>query len=472
MIKRIDLRLLKSIGFSVFLICSALLLWQCRTGGYAREGYNVILISLDTLRADHLGTYGYPKNTSPHLDQFAEKSLVFKNSFSNSGWTLPSHMSLMTSLYPTIHGVIETSMKLSGSTRTLAEALQENGYTTAAFTAGYLVSKIFGFDKGFDLYKEDYDYPIETPGQGWRLKEIAKSLAFWLNAHAEEKFFLFVHCYDTHEPFLEHEYLREFESGYSGRLNFLNTLPDFLKSEEYKHYSSIVEGYFNINVFYNEIINKKSISLTEEDKEHMIALYDNEIRFVDFYFGKLMDHLEHLDLLEKTIIILWSDHGEELLERGKIQHGGPLFDELIRVPLIVYIPGYKGQKSYSRLAQSIDIAPTLLDMLCLEPEKKFMGISLFGKKNHFIVGQEHQQNIIRTKKYKLMTGPTGSDYQLYHLKKNPEETVDISPEKPNILTRLETQLLWTLNQRPGEKVKNFKPTKEDIEKLRALGYIK
>lgn len=461
-----------SIILAVLSICIIFNLILCNADNYRRPGYNVILISLDTLRSDHLGIYGYPKNTSPHIDQLARKSVLFKNSFSNASWTLPSHMSLMTSLYPSIHGVSDPSKKLSNSTRTLAEVLNGNGYLTAAFTAGYYVSKVYGFDQGFDLYKENYNYPIETPGQGWRLKEIAKNLSFWLNKNAKKKFFLFIHSFDTHEPFLEHSYLKEFESNYDGHLNFLNSHSTFIKSQEYKENKARIQQVFTINLFYSRVINEKRIELSDNDKKHLIALYDNEIRFVDHYIGKLLTQLENLDLMDKTIIILWSDHGEELLERGNIQHGGMLYEELIRVPLIVYLPGFRGPRVNSNLAQSIDIAPTILDILGIGSEKNFMGIPLFSKKNHFIVGQHSQQNIIRTKKYKLMSGEKEETSLLFNLRKNPDETVNVFNNKPDLATKLKKEMLRALSQRPGEKTLDLKQTKEDIEKLRALGYIK
>ncbi len=470
-LKRVKFQFLKSAILFLLSIYFIFNLFQCRPVDYRSQSYNVILISLDTLRADHLSAYGYPKKTSPHIDRWAKKSLLFKNSFSNASWTLPSHMSLMTSLYPSIHGVDDKSKKLSESTRTLAEVLKENGYKTAAFTGGTNVSKVYGFDKGFDFFKESYDATIETPGQGWRLSHIEKSLSSWLNTNVDVKFFLFLHCWDPHEPFIKHSYLSEFESSYSGQLSILDTYSDFIKSPEFKNH----EGFFNINLFYNEVINKDLISLTKEDKEHIVALYDNEIRFVDHYFGKLIAHLEHLDLMDKTIIILWSDHGEELFERGKIMHGSArLYDEQIHVPTIVYIPGYRGPKVNSNLVQSIDIAPTILDILGIEPESNFMGISLFSNKNDFILGQHRTKwNMLRTQEFKLMRfSDNDRNTYLFDLKEDPGETVNVFKKKPEIAEQLKTHMLWAISQRPGEKVDESKLTKEDIEKLRALGYIK
>ncbi len=434
---------------------------------YKRPGFNVILISLDTLRADHIGAYGYGKNTSPNIDKFAEKAILFENSFCNSTWTLPSHMSLMTSLYPSTHRVLDKKKKLSGSMKTIAEVLKENGYLTAAFTAGFYVSKVFGFNRGFDLYKEDYNAKRENAGQGWRLKHVIKDAFSWLEEHSKEKFFLFIQCYDNHEPFIAHTYLKEFEESCDNRLNFLNSHSDFIKHKDYTKYKAIlnIKGYFNINIFYRDIINKNLIHLTEADKNHMIALYDNEIKFVDHYFSKLIAGLERLKLMEKTILILWSDHGEELLERGKIQHGGSFYEELLRVPLVIYIPGYPGSGRNKALAQSIDIAPTILDTLDIKPENNFRGIPLLSADspgNPFVIGQSTGVNSIRTGKYKLLYAKRKRKVKLYDLEKDPGERKNVAEFHPGIVKKLKKDLFDILNIVELDKTM--------IEKLETLGY--
>lgn len=445
---------------------------DAREAPYRRPGYNVLLISLDTLRSDHLGVYGYKKNTSPNIDRFAGKGLTFLNSFSHAGWTLPSHMSIMTSLYPSIHGVTDESKALAPGIPTLAEALREQGYRTGAFTAGYLVSKSFGFDRGFEVYKEDYHYGYETPGQGWRLEEVGNSAAYWLRGHAGERFFAFIHCYDTHEPFLEHPYLREFEAPYEGKLKFLNSHREFVGSAEYAAHKDKIPGVFTINLYYSEVINKKLIPLEPRDREHIIALYDNEIRYVDYFFGKLLALLDDLRLTEKTIIVLLSDHGEELFERGSIQHGGMLYEELMRVPLIISIPGYSGPQTSAELAQGIDVAPTILDILGVKPAKGFMGISLFTDKNRFVLGQVGATNVVRTRDYKLMGRGQAKDSMLFDLMGDPAETVNIAGSLPAKAAELFTIGDRALSRRDGVKPDDARLTKKEIERLKSLGYIR
>ncbi|MCJ7679671.1 MAG: sulfatase-like hydrolase/transferase, partial [Candidatus Aminicenantes bacterium] len=435
---------------------------------YKRPGYNVIFITLDTLRADRLGAYGYEKNTSPIIDGLARESIVFENSYANATWTLPSHMSLMTSLYTTMHRVDDQTVKLSGSIRTLSEVFKEQGYTTAAFTAGYLVSKVFGFDRGFDLYKEEYLTKTENDGQGYRLKQILKNMFFWLDEHAEEQFFLFLHSYDIHEPFIAHEYLKEFEDQYDGPLQFLNSHKELISHPEYPRFKGMVEGYLNINIFYRDIINTGKIKLTEADIGHIRALYDNEVRYADFYIGKLLQKLEELGLADTTILVIWSDHGEELLERGRIQHGGSLYEEIIRVPLILHLPGYKANGVNTRLVQSIDIAPTLCDIVDILPAPGFMGRSVLSpdeSENEYVIAEQLRVKTLRSKRYKLIaSNQTEGKILLFDLESDPFERSNIASEKPDIVNELKTKLFDTLG------LVNL--DKEMIKKLRSLGYIK
>ncbi len=435
---------------------------------YKRKGYNVILISLDTLRADRLGCYGYPLPVSPNIDRFALRSVVFENSFSNATWTLPSHMSLMTSQYPFQHRVVDENTRLSNAKTTLAQVLRKQGYATAAFTAGYMVSAVFGFDRGFDIYKEDYNAKQENVGQGWRLEHASRSLAFWLNENADKKFFVFLHGYDTHEPFIAHEYLKEFEPEYDGRLDFLNNHAAFRGHPDYPKYKDMAGGELpTINRFYSDIINAKKIDMREQDIRHIRALYDNEVRYVDHSFGKLIELLEQKDLMKNTVILVWSDHGEELLERGAIQHGGSVFEELIRVPLIIYLPEYKTPARRTDLVQSLDIAPTLLDILDLEPVKDFQGFSFFSKNapaDRYAVVQQKRYDAIRSSTHKLMIDSKTDSVQLYDLKADPGETADVGPKNPSLVKDLLDRLLNVL-----EKVRLDDRMKE---KLKTLGYLK
>lgn len=434
---------------------------------YRRPGDNVIMISLDALRTDHVGVYGYERNTTPHIDALAQKGIVFERAYSNTTWTLPSHMSLMTSLYPSVHRVFDTDSKLPSSMRTLAEELKDNGYLNVAFTGGGFTSKVFGFDRGFDLYREKYDAKTENFGEGWRLSHILEDGFRWLEENADQKFFMFLHCFDTHEPFIAHSYLAEFDKDYDGPLKFLHNHAEFMKHFDREKYQKYISRPLNINVFYEDIINHQRIDLTDEDKDHIIALYDNEVKFVDHHFGRLTAKLEELDLLDKTIVIILADHGEELLERGRIQHSLSVYEEIIHIPLIVHIPRYTGAGRNSALVQMTDIAPTLLDILDIEPPKAFKGISVLNPKhppNPYIVAEQKQMVTIRAERYKLMVNRKTQEPWLFDLEVDPAERINVAESHPKIVKDLKKKLFDTLNiAELDEKTK---------EKLRSLGYLK
>ncbi len=427
---------------------------------------NLIIISLDTLRADHLGSYGYERNTSPNIDRFAGESTLFQNSFSNSNWTLPSHMSLMTSLYQTEHNVVGKTNKLSTRIPTLAEVLKREGYHTAAFTSGYFVDRKFGFDRGFDVYHQSYDFQRQNSGQGWRLEHLEKDLFSWPDTHSQEDFFLFVHSYDVHEPFIAHQYLEEFSPDYSGWATNLHNMERFKASPEYKAYVES-EGvrYFNINLYYQKVINAGLIELTDADRDHLVALYDNEVRFADEYFGRLRQKLESLGLWENTVIVLWSDHGEELFERGGIRHGGQqLHDEVLRVPLVIRIPGVE-PKVTPELAQGIDIAPTALDILGIAPETSFAGTSLFdeGASNAFVIAEGKDCECIRTDKWKLSALRDGRIFELFDLEDDPDENSNLVMSRSDQVTELTSLLNEALNRMVTDE--------QMRQQLEALGYL-
>jgi len=434
--------------------------------GAADGRLNLIIISLDTLRADHLGAYQYPRNTSPNIDRFARESTVFTHSFANSNWTLPSHMSLMTSLYPGEHDVVNKTNRLSPRITTLAQVMKREGYLTAAFTAGYFVDKKFGFDRGFDVYHQSYDFERRNTGQGWRLEHLEKDLFSWLDSHGKEEFFLFIHSYDVHEPFIAHRYIEEFNPVYDGWATHLDNMDRFKASPEYKEYVEREEPrYFNINLFYRKVINEGLVDLTDADREHLVALYDNEVRYADEYFGRIRKKLEDLGLWENTVVVLLSDHGEELFERGGIRHGGRLLhDEVLRVPLVIRIPGAVPRVT-PELVQGIDVAPTVLDVLGIAPESSFAGKALLGggAANAYVIAQGKDCECIRTDTWKLSFRRDGRLIELFDLEKDPGESFNQVMDLPDKVTELTPMLNEALNRMVTDE--------EMRRQLEALGYL-
>lgn len=318
-----------------------------------QDNMNIILISLDTLRADHLGCYGYNRDTSLNLDKFAEDSVLFEYVFAHSSWTLPSHLSMLFSLNGASHQVYYNTQKIDNSLPSLASYLRENGYVTYGFTGGGYVSSIYGFAKGFDWYDE----PIggrNAPLADDEAERLYEYTSDWINNNKDKQFFLFLHTFQIHgpyqcpEPWIE-TYLEKNAKWKGIGLRLL--LEE--KGQEYP--------------------------FTPEERENIKALYDGEIKYTDETLIKpLIEFLKNNDLYEKTLLIITSDHGEEFYEHGGWLHSRTLYNELIRVPLVIKFPSskYKGLRIKPK-ARLIDIMPTILELCSIDyPDDSLEGKSL------------------------------------------------------------------------------------------------
>ncbi|MFA5005164.1 MAG: sulfatase [Candidatus Omnitrophota bacterium] len=294
---------------------------------------NLILICLDALRADHLGCYGYSRDTTPNIDRLASEGVVFEKAFSQSSFTLPSIASLFTSKYVSSHKADRIERRLADSQITLAEVLKASGYNTAAFIYNATqFDPVFGLNQGFNTYSigEESD----------RKPSFAKTLPAcldWLKANRQKPFFIFLHSNDIHEPY-HSVYENFFDPAYRGRLD-----NEYMASGTPFH--------------------KNNLKRTPREVEHIIAHYDGGIKYADTFIGKLIKQLEEWGLLEKTAIIIFSDHGEILSDRGKqFCHGFSVHDEEAHVPLIISGPQVKALR-VSCQVQLIDVMPTILDLL-------------------------------------------------------------------------------------------------------------
>ena len=262
----------------------------------------MVLISIDTLRADHLATYGYERVTGPEIDRFAEEALVFERAFAQAPTTLPSHMSIFTGLYPSRHGTVKSTGRLPDSTITLADVLHNAGYTTAAFTGGGFVREKFNYHT-FDHFqhKEFFDiYEAEFQ----QLEEMLD----WVERHQDGPFFLFWHTYKVHSPYSpEEDYDRFTSADYTGIIN--------PRPEDAAPVCTGVEKARQCNwkgkPYYDLMLDR----MGPEDIQHVIDNYDGEILAVDEMFSRLMAKLESEGLTEDTVIVFLSDHGETFAER-------------------------------------------------------------------------------------------------------------------------------------------------------------
>jgi arylsulfatase A-like enzyme len=349
--------------------------------------FNVVLVSIDTLRADRLGSYGYDKDTSPNLDALARQGVRFDQAISQAPWTIPSHMSMLTALHPSSHKVtfngaalrglpilprgngkessaVHANGELRGGYRrlpddviTLAEVLQESGFSTAAAVGGGNTSGRLGFDQGFDQYLELNELDPQTRWQAMRqMLEDLRSTPF----------FLFLHTYDVHAPYIHTQYARplltdeQFEA-----LNQSAHKPPDLSASQFKK-------------SFDDYLRTSGLMR----KEITSALYDGGIRYVDeSLIGALVTELKRLGIYDRTLILVTSDHGEEFGEHDPKRfydaHCTNLYDSLIRVPLILRMPGrFASGQVVGEQVRLIDIPPTILELLALDVPNAMEGTSL------------------------------------------------------------------------------------------------
>ena len=355
-------------------------------GGWARERMavsalsktsqdipNVLFIVVDTLRADHLSCYGYARQTSPRLDRFAQEGALFENAYSTSSWTAPSHASLLTGRYPHEHGVeTKTPYALSdGRYPTLSEALRERGYRTAAFSANqFWFTRPMGFGRGFihfeDFYQSLSDMALRTfYGRAFeqivlrrlkiedlparkRASDINHSVLRWVDRDQEKPFFAFLNYMDAHDP--------------------------YLPPEPYRHKFSRLPSPGGI---INGRLDRYHPEMTSEQMQGEIAAYDGAVAYVDEQIGQLMDELRGRGALDRTVVVVTSDHGESLGERGFLLHANSLYRETIHVPLIIRYPGKTAPGA--RVTQPVsnaDVASTVMDLIGDGQQKLFPGPSL------------------------------------------------------------------------------------------------
>jgi arylsulfatase A-like enzyme len=314
-----------------------------------RDGKNVILVSIDTLRADRVGCYGYSRETTPRLDALSADSAVFLRTYAPSGWTLPSHVSLLTGLNVINHRVEGEKDRMDPDLPTLAGELKNQGYYCAAMTSGGFVSPIFGFDLGFDTFQLG-DWGIFKLDASARLGRAASA---WLREHGDRDFFLFLHTYQCHSPYDLPE---------PDRSAFLTSgTPARLRDPVYA-----VGGQAGIFK-----------PLPEADRQNASDLYDAEVRYVDkALVGPLIDALRETGLYDRTLLIVTSDHGEEFYEHGAWTHGPDLYDESLKVPLVVKFPRSQfAGKRVDSIVRLTDIMPTILGEMGAVPA----GLELDGR---------------------------------------------------------------------------------------------
>lgn len=443
----------------------------------AQSKPNVLVIIMDAVRADHLSCLGYKKIETPNIDKIAREGVLFTNCIVQAPWTFPSVGSIFTSKFPSQHGAERQQIRkgfawedvvviregfLYEENTTLAEILKEYGYYSAAFQPNINLISNAGFAQGVDFHFDCHKYKnlILESAAGWISKrkisqlsypsfkyakdeKIANYMKNWLKANHDKQFFLHTLLFDSHEYHLK-------EKG-------------------------------------------------EKEKYHIpsMELYDATIKKTDKRIREIYDYLKKMGILDDTIFVLLSDHGEEFGDHGGYDrgysyeydsgrmHAHTLYDELIRIPLIIRFPKkIKVNTKVTQQVRSIDILPTILSLLDISYEGGFEGVDLskndFSPEENLIAFSESilegtEKKSIRTKDWKLIYHPVSKRYELYNLAQDPKEKKNLAYKKDEIFLSLKNELFSWMERMPRQDEKAKKKRKlseEEIEALKALGYIK
>ncbi len=324
---------------------------------FACTNCNVIIIGVDTLRADHVHAFGYPLETTPTIDALAAKGYSFTNAISASSWTVPAFMSIMTGVYPSVHKVVNkysvftpTTQTLSNlhalapSIQTLAEQMKAAGYATGGFTGDAGVSGKFGESQGFDVYTDEKTFGGFDNSAGHALS--------WLDSlPKDKKFFMFFHGYDLHG-----EFNLPASEGVFIPKDYKGPYTDSPQDEAKLREQQLLPG---------------GITLTPADVAFFKGVYDSKLRAADTELGVFLNDLDKRGLLANTVIVVLADHGEEFYEHNGIDHGQSLYDELVHVPLIIDIPGSKGGEVIPAQVTTMDVSSTVLNIVGVTPSSAF-----------------------------------------------------------------------------------------------------
>ncbi len=452
-----------------FLMCALSRFLSC-SRSQART--NVILISIDTLRPDHLGCYGYGRATSPAIDRLASEGIRFDNTFSSTTWTLPAHLALLTSLPDVVHGVTTEALQLDERCLTLPEILREQGYRTwGVFTGPFLMAR-WGFGQGFDSYRDATVYDKKLEGEvmiqaaerGQTTEGAMKKVRELFQDQSPRPFFLFLHLFDVHPDF---DPLPPYDTLFT---------PSYLGN---------VHG---IDIMNNPLVHK---DMPQVDLDHLIALYDGEIRSVDeLGIAVLVRMLDEFGLSDNTLIVLTSDHGEEFFEHGVFGHHQNLFDSTLKIPLVIWGPGLvPSGKSVDHQVRIIDIMPTILDLLDLPQSPEGLGQSLrelWEAPQEFrsdrpvfseVKSWKHYMESLRLTNFKFIRDYSRNDKAMVDLALDPHEIDlifgdDISPEVEKKFLELRSGLIAYQKGLPWRSHRAPEMDPELRERLKSLGYIK
>jgi arylsulfatase A-like enzyme len=419
----------------------------------------VLLYVIDTLRADHLGCYGYSRATSPNIDALSDGGILFTRMVAQSSWTRPATASILTGLDPLAHGASTLSARIRPQVVTLADLLHARGYHTAAFVTNVNVRGEMGFRRGFDEYvylPEDHERPtVHLPAD-----ELNAHVFRWLEERRPTPFFLYVHASDPHAPYHP-------PAAIAARFLPTDGLPPIAGEHDPLR-----------------LLLADRTARTEENLSYLRALYDGEIAFTDEAFGALRGKLRELGLEAGTLVAVTADHGEEFLDHGGFEHGRTLYGELLRVPFILRLPrGERGGQQIERLARQVDVVPTLLAALGLPARGELPGSDLLASDgpepeafSHTGLGSAEIMALTTTGWKVIHRADRQHDtFEIYDLREDPAERRDLAASRPVLLGYGRQALVRRAVDvpRPAYGVEDQAAIidSDTARRLRALGYV-
>jgi len=439
------------------LVLFILFIGGCSSQDTSQDDFNIVLITIDALRADHLSCYGYERKTTPNIDRIAEQGILFKNVIAPSSWTVPSMASLFTSVYPSNHRVTESIFYkpaeekhiLSKELTTLTEILKANGYTTFGVSSNVNLDEKRGFKRGFDYFKHLKKLSIAPL--------VNKSVCLWEDEiKNSNKFFLWVHYIDPHFPY-------------------------YAKNPWIEQYTT-KELILKLNSQKKLSLKKLMPALKQNPRllASLIAHYDSEINFVDNHIGELIQRFE---LSKNTFIIITADHGEEFLEHDHLAHGHNLYKETIHIPLIAKLPYNTKKEMVERHVNLVDIMPSILQILNIKQPEQTLGKSFWPKEkllktntfdySYSELDLENSLKSIITPKWKYIYDYVDKTEYLYHIKSDSCEQNNLVDTKTAQLDKLREHLFqWvSASKQYPKKIRPVQISPEEKEKLKELGYI-
>ncbi|MFT5284127.1 MAG: arylsulfatase A-like enzyme [Planctomycetota bacterium] len=421
---------------------------------------NLLWITVDTLRSDRLGCYGYERDTTPAIDALAKRGVLFERAYATAPWTTPSITSMLTGRMPSSHGLFRTGRQLPLGMESLPRNLFDAGFHTWAIVSNSLIGKWNGFDQHFERFDEAYASGVNTVSTG----DVIERSMNWLEELEAlgERFLLYVHLYDPHV-----EYVRHSEIGYAAERGGVLTGEESFR-----------------------VLRKNVERLGEEERKFLNDLYDEEVRFTDDGIALLLAKLDELKLTDTTLVGLTADHGEEILDRGWIGHTRTLYEELIRVPLVLAGPGVLVGESITEPVSLVELPEAFKALLGFSKGSDFgrlashsIGKPVDGDLPPVVIEvdfvdqrnpeREAHMSAIIAGSMKLIRNEATGDLKLFNLHLDPLELKNLAKRRADKTALLESKLdaalrkfrtnPWPLNERKLEE--------DELEVLEALGYV-